>query len=90
MLAVLFAQVPSFDASELVPDWTVATVTWLIVAALLTFAAIALSALRWQQVLHALDLDAPLRRLTSHYFAGQFVSNVLPTTIGGDVLRSHA
>ena len=27
------------------------------------------------------------RRLMSHYLAGQFVSNVLPTTIGGDVLR---
>src|SRR5262249_59841132 len=25
--------------------------------------------------------------LMSHYLAGQFVSNVLPTTIGGDVLR---
>jgi uncharacterized membrane protein YbhN (UPF0104 family) len=24
----------------------------------------------------------------AHYFAGQFVSNVLPTTIGGDVLRA--
>ncbi len=30
---------------------------------------------------------AGLRRLLSHYLAGQFVSNVLPTTIGGDVLR---
>ena len=28
-----------------------------------------------------------LPRLMSHYLAGQFVSNVLPTTIGGDVLR---
>ena len=31
-----------------------------------------------------------LRRLMSHYLAGQFVSNVLPTTIGGDVLRVSA
>lgn len=28
-----------------------------------------------------------LRTLASHYFAGQFVGNVLPSTIGGDVLR---
>ena len=49
--------------------------------------SIVLSAVRWEQVLHALDLRVPLKRLTSHYFAGQFVSNVLPTTIGGDVLR---
>src|SRR5690606_34180014 len=33
------------------------------------------------------DIRAGLGRLTSHYLAGQFVSNVLPTTIGGDVLR---
>ena len=45
------------------------------------------SALRWQKVLDALGLHAGLRRLLSHYLAGQFVSNVLPTTIGGDVLR---
>jgi uncharacterized membrane protein YbhN (UPF0104 family) len=29
----------------------------------------------------------PLRTLTGHYFAGQFVGNVLPSTIGGDVVR---
>ncbi|MDP1806440.1 MAG: lysylphosphatidylglycerol synthase transmembrane domain-containing protein, partial [Acidimicrobiales bacterium] len=46
-----------------------------------------LSALRWQRVLDVLGLHAGLRRLLSHNLAGQFVSNVLPTTIGGDVLR---
>ena len=46
-----------------------------------------LSALRWQKVLDALEIRAQLPRLMSHYMAGQFVSNVLPTTIGGDVLR---
>ena len=29
----------------------------------------------------------PLRTLTNMYFAGQFMGNVLPSTIGGDVLR---
>jgi hypothetical protein len=53
----------------------------------LTLAGLVLSALRWQRVLEVLGLHAGLRRLLSHYLAGQFVSNVLPTTIGGDVLR---
>ena len=35
----------------------------------------------------AFDAHVPLRALTGHYFAGQFVGNVLPSTIGGDVLR---
>jgi glycosyltransferase 2 family protein len=48
---------------------------------------IVLSAWRWQRALAAFDTDVPLRTLVSHYFAGQFVGNVLPSTIGGDVLR---
>ena len=87
MLAVLVARVPSFDLHDLVPEWSVGTVAWLGVAAVLTLVGIALSALRWQKVLEALDIRTRLPRLMSHYLAGQFVSNVLPTTIGGDVLR---
>jgi uncharacterized membrane protein YbhN (UPF0104 family) len=87
MLVALIAQVPSFDAGDLVPEWSAASAVWLGVAAALTLAGIALSALRWQKVLEALDIRARLPRLMSHYLAGQFVSNVLPTTIGGDVLR---
>ena len=87
MLAVLVAKVPSFEASDLVPEWSLATFLWLGVAALLTLAGIVLSALRWQKVLDALEIRTRLPRLMSHYLAGQFVSNVLPTTIGGDVLR---
>jgi glycosyltransferase 2 family protein len=87
MLAVLVAKVPSFSFDDLVPRWSLATGLWLGVAAALTLAGIALSALRWQKVLEALDIRTRLPRLMSHYLAGQFVSNVLPTTIGGDVLR---
>ena len=60
---------------------------WLIGAAVLTMFGVVLSALRWKTVLDALGLRRRLRRLLPLYFAGQFVSNVLPTTIGGDVLR---
>ncbi len=87
MLAVLIWRVPSFDMEEVVPAFTARTVAWLVVAALLTLFGLVLSALRWQRVLEVLGLHAGLRRLLSHYLAGQFVSNVLPTTIGGDVLR---
>jgi uncharacterized membrane protein YbhN (UPF0104 family) len=33
------------------------------------------------------DTHVPMRTLLAHYLAGQFVGNVLPSTIGGDVLR---
>jgi hypothetical protein len=87
MLGVLIWRVPSFDVDEVIPTLSARSVAWLVVAALLTLAGLVLSALRWQRVLEVLGLHAGLRRLLSHYLAGQFVSNVLPTTIGGDVLR---
>jgi len=87
MLAVLIWRVPSFEFDEVVPAMSTHTVLWLTLAASLTLIALVLSALRWQRVLEVLGLHAALRRLLSHYLACQFVSNVLPTTIGGDVLR---
>ena len=85
MLVVLIAKVPSFDPATLVPTWSVRTAIWLGVAAVLTLAGIALSALRWQKVLDALDIHTRLPRLMSLYLAGQFASNVLPPTIAAAV-----
>lgn len=73
--------------SEAIPDPTSGTIAWLLGAFVLTVAGIALSALRWSAVLEALDVRAPFRRLLVLYLAGQFMSNVLPSTIGGDALR---
>jgi uncharacterized membrane protein YbhN (UPF0104 family) len=87
LLAVLFTQVDDVDLSAVVPRWSLGTALWLVGAALLTFAGIGLSAARWQQVLHAMGIHSRWRHLFTHYLAGQFVSNVLPTTIGGDVVR---
>ncbi|MGH9212617.1 MAG: lysylphosphatidylglycerol synthase transmembrane domain-containing protein [Acidimicrobiales bacterium] len=87
MLVVLLVRAPDFDWGDLLPRWTLATLAWLGAAVLLTLIGIVLSALRWQKVLDALEIQTTLPRLVRHYLAGQFVSNVLPTTIGGDVLR---
>lgn len=87
MLGVLWWRFPEIDWADLIPVWDRRTVLWLSAAAIMTFLGIVLSAVRWQAVLHALGLHERLRALVPLYFAGQFVSNVLPTTIGGDVLR---
>ena len=63
------------------------TIFWLVAAILMAAGGIVLSAWRWQRVLAIFDEHVPLRILVRHYFAGQFVGNVLPSTIGGDVLR---
>lgn len=73
--------------SEAIPDPTATTLAWLSGALVLTFAGVVLSAARWSAVLAALGQRPPFRRLLSLYFAGQFMGNVLPSTIGGDALR---
>ncbi|MBX3312789.1 MAG: flippase-like domain-containing protein [Actinobacteria bacterium] len=73
--------------SEAIPDPTAKTFAWLAGALVLTLVGVVLSAVRWAAVLDALDIRAPFRRLLTLYFAGQFMGNVLPSTIGGDALR---
>lgn len=64
------------------------TLAWLVGAVAVTLAGVVLATLRWQRVLIALDVGGTrVGTLLSHYLAGLFVSNFLPTTIGGDVLR---
>ncbi|CAN5732970.1 lysylphosphatidylglycerol synthase transmembrane domain-containing protein [soil metagenome] len=86
MLGYLLTKI-DVDPAKVVPEWTTGRALWLVGAVVLTLLGFVLSALRWQQVLAALGLRSRTRRLLSHYLAGQFVANVLPTTIGGDVLR---
>jgi uncharacterized protein (TIRG00374 family) len=87
--AVLLAVVVSkIHPEDLLPERRqLSTVAYLVAGLLLTGLGIVLSAWRWQRVLEVFDVRVPLRTLTGHYFAGQFVGNVLPSTIGGDVLR---
>lgn len=87
LLFVLFATMPDIDRDQLLPDFTATTLLWLSGAVFFTLISVVLSTLRWQQVLAAFDQHPPVTRLLQHYFAGQFMANVLPSTVGGDVLR---
>lgn len=84
LLAVLIQRV---RVSSLLPTWDLRTGLWLGAALLVTLAGIVVSTIRWRQVLQALGLPTAVRPLLSHYLAGLFVGNFLPSTIGGDVLR---
>jgi len=87
MLAILIWRIPPIDLDEVLPPLDARTIGWMSLAMVLTLVGLLLSAVRWQRVLDVLGLHAGLKRLVSLCLAGQFVSNVLPTTIGGDVLR---
>src|SRR5262245_11064763 len=86
LLGVLVAKAP--NPEKLIPNRHHLLTALLLTAALLsTLLGVVLSAWRWQRVLYVFDEHVPLRPLFGHYLAGLFVGNVLPSTIGGDVLR---
>lgn len=87
MLAVLVWRLPDVKWGDLGPRWTPVSPLWLGGAALAMLAAFALSALRWQRVLSAMATPPPFSRMLNIFLAGQFVSNVLPSAFGGDVVR---
>lgn len=88
ILGLILINAPELEWSKFVPHWQASNSLWLATATALTLAGMALSTLRWHAVLQGLGLQrSRLRNLFSHYLAGQFVSNVLPTTIGGDFVR---
>lgn len=87
LLGVLWWTVPDLDPSALVPRWNAASLLWLAGALIATLSSFVLAAVRWREVLRAIGCDQPLSRLLGLVLAGQFVSNALPSTVGGDVLR---
>jgi uncharacterized membrane protein YbhN (UPF0104 family) len=63
------------------------TIMLLVVAVLMAFVGVVLSAWRWQRAIALFREPPSVASLTMQYLAGLFVGNVLPSTIGGDVLR---
>lgn len=86
-LALLIWQLPDVRIDDLLPDPTASAFGWIAAAIVLHLAAYALQNLRWAEVSDTLGIHLPFRRLFSHLLAGQFVSNALPTSFGGDVVR---
>jgi len=84
LLGVLITRV---HVGSIVHHWDLTTVGWLLAALATTLTGITLASLRWQRVLSALDLPHRMSQLLSTYLASLFISNFLPTTIGGDLLR---
>jgi len=86
-LVLLFTKLPDRNGISIPDDHPLRTALLIGFAVAAAFLGIVLSAWRWQLVLRLFDAEVPLRTLTGHYLAGQFVSNVLPSTVGGDVVR---
>jgi uncharacterized membrane protein YbhN (UPF0104 family) len=60
---------------------------WLL-AVLVYVGCQAVSSLRWQAMARPLGFDGPWRRFLAFYSIGMFFNLVLPTSVGGDVVRA--
>ncbi|MBS1838117.1 MAG: flippase-like domain-containing protein, partial [Actinobacteria bacterium] len=87
LLGILFLRLPEVSLSQLFPSPTTATWVWIAVAVAVHLVAYVLQNLRWATVSDTLGIPLPFRRLFGHLLAGEFVSNALPTSFGGDVVR---
>ena len=82
------ARLEGVGVDDAIPDQHHGLTISLLVAAVLTaLVGVVLSAWRWQRVLLLFDVRGRLPALFSHYLVGLLVGNVLPSTIGGDVVR---
>jgi hypothetical protein len=80
--------VVKISSEHIVPSHpTTGTFAFLVAGLLLMCVSFVIAAWRWRLILAVFGSHVPLRTLFKHYLAGQFVGNVLPSTIGGDVLR---
>jgi uncharacterized membrane protein YbhN (UPF0104 family) len=52
------------------------------------FLAQLISGYRWQLLARPLGFHEPLRRFTAFYFVGMYFNLLLPTSVGGDVIRA--
>ncbi|MFN8566227.1 MAG: lysylphosphatidylglycerol synthase transmembrane domain-containing protein [Kouleothrix sp.] len=68
--------------------WRAIDLPLLGLALLMQLAGLAISAAKWGVLLAAQGRRQPLRWLFGAYLVGQFVGNVLLTTIGGDAVRA--
>jgi uncharacterized protein (TIRG00374 family) len=61
---------------------------WWLLAVAVYAATQVVSSLRWRLLAGPLGFRQPLRRFVAFYFVGMFFNLVLPTSVGGDVVRA--
>ncbi|HEV8673634.1 MAG TPA: lysylphosphatidylglycerol synthase transmembrane domain-containing protein [Methylomirabilota bacterium] len=77
------------DAAAIWATVRAADPAWLVVAFLLHVPGYLISAVRWRLLLLAQRIRVPLRLLLASYLVGTFFNQLLPTTIGGDLVRVY-
>lgn len=89
LVGVLVTQLPRDAFGDLSERWTTASWFWMAAAIVATTAATTFGAARWHSVAQVIGVRSSFRQLVPHHFAGQLVSSVLPSSVGGDAVRAH-
>jgi len=62
---------------------------WVVIYVGVSFMATLVSAFKWHVLATARGLSASRSKLTVLYMVGYFFNNILPTSVGGDVVRAY-
>lgn len=86
IIIFLFARV---DLAVMARHLARANMLLLLLALALYFFAIGLGALKWQVLVRAQNMGMPLGDLLAYSLVGLFFGNLLPSNVGGDVVRAY-
>ena len=73
--------------SEISREMSESNFRWIFLAGALHIIGLLISAYRWQLLLRAQNVEAPILDLIQSYLIGGFFNNFLPTRVGGDIYR---
>ncbi len=88
VLLVLLFKFNNIDARGLINDIKGADLGYLAAGFITFFLVYLLGFLRWQMLIKAAGIHIPLKKLITSFSGGVFFSIFLPSTIGGDVVRT--
>src|SRR5512135_1355186 len=86
IIIFLFARI---DLAVMARHLARANMLLLLLALALYFLAIGLGALKWQVLVRAQNMNIPLGDLLAYSLVGLFFGNLLPSNVGGDVVRAY-
>ena len=88
-VGLLFWLISKADVAAIVAAIYDANPIWVGIALSMQFGGIFIAAVRWQSLLKAKNIVATIPRLYTSYVVSFLFQNILPSTIGGDVVRAY-
>lgn len=88
-LAIIVFLLTRIDLASMAQSVARANVPLLLLALALYFLAIFLGVVKWLLLVRAQGMDASFGQLVVYSFVGLFFGNLLPSNVGGDVVRAY-